>query len=154
MQTSLTKLHQGQIFGNDSNKSKLYSQINSEQTELSMLVTIQFRMFCHYVSHLKMQTLKYTNILIFLKSNIFWDITPCSQLKVNRRFGRTYTLHLLGGRINRARNQRESLLRTCFHALFLLRLFFDPEGGDMFLRNVCWPSTDYTALYPRRQYSS
>jgi hypothetical protein len=26
---------------------------------------------------------------------------------------------------------------TCFHAGFLLSLFFDPEdGGDMFLRNV------------------
>jgi hypothetical protein len=30
-------------------------------------------------------------------------------------------------------------------------LFFDPEdGGDMFLRNVGWLSTDYTVLYPRR----
>jgi hypothetical protein len=34
----------------------------------------------------------------------------------------------------------------------LLGLFFDPEdGGDMFLRNINWLSTDYTALYPRRQ---
>jgi hypothetical protein len=28
--------------------------------------------------------------------------------------------------------------------------FFDPEdGGDMFLRNVGWNSTDYRASYPR-----
>jgi hypothetical protein len=30
-----------------------------------------------------------------------------------------------------------ALLVACFHAGFLLSLFFDPEdGGDMFLRNV------------------
>jgi hypothetical protein len=31
----------------------------------------------------------------------------------------------------------------------------DPEdGGDIFLRNVGWLLTDYTALFPRRWYSS
>jgi hypothetical protein len=29
-----------------------------------------------------------------LKITIFWDITPCNSLKVNRRFGGTYRLHL------------------------------------------------------------
>jgi hypothetical protein len=29
-----------------------------------------------------------------MKSNIFWDITPCSPLKVNRRFGGAYRLNL------------------------------------------------------------
>jgi hypothetical protein len=37
----------------------------------------------------------------------------------------------------------------------LLDLFFDPEsGGGMSLRNIGWLSTDYTALYPRRQNSN
>jgi hypothetical protein len=43
-----------------------------------------------------------------VKSTIFWDITPCSPLKVNRHFGGTYRLLLQGRRISRARNQRES----------------------------------------------
>jgi hypothetical protein len=41
-----------------------------------------------------------------LKGTIFWDITPCSPLNVNRRFGETYHLHLQGRR----------LLDTCFYA--------------------------------------
>jgi hypothetical protein len=40
------------------------------------------------------------------------------------------------------------------HVGFLLGWLFDPEdGGDMFLRNVSWLSTDYTALYLSRQNS-
>jgi hypothetical protein len=35
------------------------------------------------------------------------SIRPYSPLKVNRRFGETYRLHLQGRRISRARNQRE-----------------------------------------------
>jgi hypothetical protein len=29
---------------------------------------------------------------VIMKSTIFWDITPCSPLKVNRRFGGVYRL--------------------------------------------------------------
>jgi hypothetical protein len=30
-------------------------------------------------------------------------------------------------------------------------LFYADDGGSMFLRNICWLSPDYMALYPRRQ---
>jgi hypothetical protein len=44
---------------------------------------------------------------VVIKSTIFWDRTPCSPLKVNRRFGGTYRLYLQGRRVSRARNQCE-----------------------------------------------
>jgi hypothetical protein len=69
--------------------------------------------------------------------HIFWDTTPRSPSKVNRRLGRAW----LQG-------------RNCYplHAAFLLGLSFHPEDrGDKFLRNVRWYSSDYSALYPRRQ---
>jgi hypothetical protein len=42
-----------------------------------------------------------------MKGSIFWDITQCSPLKVNRCYGGTYSLHLQG-RISRAWNQSNS----------------------------------------------
>jgi hypothetical protein len=39
------------------------------------------------------------------KSSVFWDITPCSPLSVNRRFGGSYRLHLQGRKISQARNR-------------------------------------------------
>jgi hypothetical protein len=62
--------------------------------------------------------------VVVMKSTIFWGITLCSPLNVNRRFGGTYRL-CLQGQISAC---------TCFHTGFLLGLFFDAEdGGDMFL---------------------
>jgi hypothetical protein len=72
---------------------------------------------------------------VIMKSTIFWHITPSSPKK--------------------ATDFSEEHIATCFHAGFLLGLFFDTEnGGEMFLRNVGCLSTDYMALYPRKWYSS
>jgi hypothetical protein len=59
-------------------------------------------------------TLKYWRVI-----HIFWDITTCSPLKVNRWFGGTCRLYVQGRRISQARNQRETwqqaeLLATFF----------------------------------------
>jgi hypothetical protein len=35
-------------------------------------------------------------------------------------------------------------------ASHILGLFDTEDGGDRFLRNIGWFSTDFTALYPRR----
>jgi hypothetical protein len=59
--------------------------------------------------------------VVVMKSAIFWDIMPCSLLKVN-----------------------QALPAASFHSGFLLGLFLNPEDGrGMSLRN-------YTAVYPRR----
>jgi hypothetical protein len=57
-----------------------------------------------------------------MKSSIFWDITPCSPLGVNRRFEGICRLHFRGRRISQARNQREA--------------GSNEDGGDIFLGKV------------------
>jgi hypothetical protein len=37
---------------------------------------------------------------VVIKKYIFWDITPCSPLKVNLRFGGVCRLHLQGRRMS------------------------------------------------------
>jgi hypothetical protein len=48
-------------------------------------------------------------------SFVFWDITPCVPLKVNKRFGRTCHLHLQGRRISR--NKKQNLLTDSWYFL-------------------------------------
>jgi hypothetical protein len=56
---------------------------------------------------------------IRMKSSIFWYKTPYSPLKINRRFGGTYTPNFL--------------VPSCFTLVLLLGLFFDHEyWGVMF----------------------
>jgi hypothetical protein len=58
--------------------------------------------------------------LKYINSSIFWDVTPCSRLKVNRSFGETYRLHLQGWRVNQEINQHEAGRKTSFISLFRL----------------------------------
>jgi hypothetical protein len=58
-----------------------------------------------FLAHIKKPKGK---LWFYQKSTLFWDITPCSPLKVNRHFGGIYCLHLQGRRKSRARNQHES----------------------------------------------
>jgi hypothetical protein len=48
---------------------------------------------------------------------VLWDITLCSQLKFNRRFGDAYRLYIEGGRVNQAR------IPTCFRMVSCLAYF-------------------------------
>jgi hypothetical protein len=60
---------------------------------------------------------------VVIKSNLFWDITPCSLLEVNRRFGGKYLRHLQGRRIIRVRYHSCAfyLLSRWFLAQLILR---------------------------------
>jgi hypothetical protein len=42
---------------------------------------------------------------ITVKSTVFWGMTQCSQIDVNRRFGGKYYFRLRGRRLNYARNK-------------------------------------------------
>jgi hypothetical protein len=68
------------------------------------------RSYGNHLNHINIQETDILTTVLMLKSTIFWDTTPCSPLKVNRRFGGTYRLYFQGRKISRARNQRESSL--------------------------------------------
>jgi hypothetical protein len=71
-----------------------------------------------------------------LKSIIFWDTTPCSPLRVDRRFGETYRPHLQGREISRARNQPEN------------RLTLNGLYGIMSQKTVLFITTDVRTSIP------
>jgi hypothetical protein len=54
-----------------------------------------------------------------MKNSIFWDITPCSMVKVNRRFGESYLLHLQGLTANQAGSQQHAELLATLYMLVL-----------------------------------
>jgi hypothetical protein len=63
---------------------------------------------CHKVRKMFNRLVSTYFKILYLKSSIFWDKTPCSPLKVNRRFGGIYRLHLEDRRISQVRNNCES----------------------------------------------
>jgi hypothetical protein len=81
---------------------------------------------------------------------------------VVHRFGGTYHLHLQGLRVSQGRNQHEVGSKQSLYLGFEVFtavvmnsiIFWDIAPCSPFLRNVGWNSTDYTASYPRRWYSS
>jgi hypothetical protein len=87
------------------------------------------------------------------KNYILWATTPCSLLKADWRFGRTYPL--LFHVETWAFSKQIYSSGYPFRAGFWLDLLCNYEvEGEMFLRNVGWHSTDHTALYLTRQNSS
>jgi hypothetical protein len=71
-------------------------------------------------------------IEVVMKRSLFQDITLCSPLKINLRFGGTCHFHFQGPRIGQAKTR---MTRAAVLSSFLLGIFFDIEGGGgRFLR--------------------
>jgi hypothetical protein len=100
------------------------------------LLTVTFKGVCTVIAIPKIHasSLNYTQLMLaafststYMKSIIFWDITPCSTLKVKWCFRGTHCLHLLGQIISRARNQCESRWQAdMLSRWFLARLIIRP----------------------------
>jgi hypothetical protein len=79
----------------------------------------------------------------YIKSTVCWDVMPCSQVVVYRRFGETYFLYVKNGRMNR---ESKKQARFC-----LLSLPSVPEnGGGTFFRNVSERLPDCTTPHSNR----
>jgi hypothetical protein len=117
---------------------------------LKYIYSVSFCSYCRHINVFPMDSCGHVNksSILHERSN-FWDVMPRSLLEPNRWFGET-SLHIF--KVNEKAMQETS---DHLYAGFLFLSFFDTEdGGDMFLRNVCWVQMDYATLYPRRQNSS
>jgi hypothetical protein len=56
-----------------------------------------------------------------METYIFWDIRPCSSMKGNRYFRRTYCLQLQGRKVSHARNQHKAAVAATTTATTNLR---------------------------------
>jgi hypothetical protein len=82
---------------------------------------------------------------------IFWDITPCSPLRVNR--GGTCRLHLQGRRIRQARNQSEPASFACYTlytSLLIIVIDWSNNNSLWFLKRwgISWPAKKILSCQP------
>jgi hypothetical protein len=61
---------------------------------------------------------------VVMKGIIFWDISPCSPLSFNRRFGGTYRLHLQGRRNTFSKGTGKQAGVTCLLLFFAELIYF------------------------------
>jgi hypothetical protein len=96
-------------------------------------------------------TLLYLGV-IYTSIYLFWNITPCNPLKVNRRFGGTCLLHLFGRQISQARNQNEAggSACTCLRNVFDFQQtarHYIPEDRNFHNNHRCEAPKSYLFLY-------
>jgi hypothetical protein len=87
---------------------KVTDHIHSQMGPICTLPPYVFKVYFHVVPHLYLSLPKGLLQSCFtakfcMKISVLYDITPCSRLKVNRRFEANCRLHLQGRRISQAR---------------------------------------------------
>jgi amino acid permease len=120
-------------------------QINSGLHTIAFL-SLLFCTLCTYLNniHANLTSSKFKRNL---KNIVFWDVSPCGSCR-NRRFGRTYRLHLHG-----ENNQRTKATLAIVNMFQFFVCFYPEDGGNIFLQNV-GSYNNHTATHPRRQHSS
>jgi hypothetical protein len=84
---------------------------------------------------------------VFMKSSIFRNITQCSSLKMNRRFGGTSSLQLQGIRKSETKPAWKRVPSSTVNAGFLLNRFYD-QSIYFFTRSLPWPLPEF--FLPKR----
>jgi hypothetical protein len=80
-------------------------------------------------------------------SSLFWDITPCSPLKIKRRFRGSYpSFFKVKEKAKQDISEKQVASRGLISHCFFVFLFLDVEDDGAELYQL---STDYTVLYPR-----
>jgi hypothetical protein len=78
---------EGKIFNKNIKIEDIFKNCNFIIIYFTCKICSYFCLFC---------SILYIQSYIKVKSTIYWNITPCSPLKLNRRFGGTCLLHLQG----------------------------------------------------------
>jgi hypothetical protein len=103
-------------FSEVSHKTVLHTKQHYTRTSQTKHITIPVCRRSITMTKVHYRNFTWAGLIQFaFKRFVFWDIGPCSPLKVNRTFGATCRLHLQGRSIRQGRNQHEagSKLSTC-----------------------------------------
>jgi hypothetical protein len=84
-----------------------------------------------------------------MSSSIYWDIWPCSPLKVNLRFEGTYRLHLQGVKVRQARSHYSFMLN--YYLIYFLTLKTDAINYSKMPLNIYWTTRGHVPQVSTRQ---
>jgi hypothetical protein len=89
-----------------------------------------------------------------MKSTIFWDVTPCSPLRVNRRFGGTCRLRLQGRINNFSKKPASKQVASTLLVYHMLACWFLAENipSTLKMEAICSSETSVDTRRTTRRY--